>query len=198
MLETLFKIGSLAGLFSFIWLFIKDLTKFFRRPKLKITFEKSKDLRTWTFPNGTTRKFATLHIVNKRKEVAKRCVATLKIIEKPSSLTHLESKYSLHWADIPYNLRTTGAEPVDIGPEEWRLDVIFTDASQFIDGCWIAMPIALSGALTRNQAYLPPGSYKVKIEVKCENGKGDRGTFRIISPNKWTDLDFEKLKFLEK
>ena len=101
-LETLFKIGSLAGLLSFIWLFVKDLIKFLRKPKLKITLEKSRDLRTWRFPNGVIRKFATLHIVNKGKEVAKRCVATLEIIEKPHSLTHLENRYSLHWADTPY------------------------------------------------------------------------------------------------
>jgi len=90
-------------------------------------------------------------------------------------------------------MQTTGAEPVDIGPEPRRLDVVFTQLAQNIGGCWVAIPFALSGHIERNQAYLPPAAYEVEIEVKCENGKGDKAKLRIISPDKWDNLDFVKI-----
>jgi hypothetical protein len=50
-LELIFKIGSLAGLASLIYLLIKDLAKYFRQSRLKITFSRDLDLRTFTFPD---------------------------------------------------------------------------------------------------------------------------------------------------
>jgi len=193
--EILFKIGGLAGLASFIWLLIKDLVRFYQKPKLQIIFKKDKDLRTFFFEyTKWTRKFATLHIKNNGKDTAKRCVAILKILKKPQDAINIEDEYALHWAGVDYTLQTTGAEPVDIGPEPRRLDVVFTHQGQNINGCWIAMPLALSGSLRRNQAYLLPGEYEVEIKVKCENGKGDKAKFKIVSPShNWEDLDFDKL-----
>ena len=46
-----------------------------------------------------------------------------------------------------------------------------------------------------NQAYLPPGNYKVKIDILCNNGKDDSGIYRITSPNSpnnWQDLDCDE------
>jgi len=125
---------------------------------------------------------------------ATRCVAILKILSKPQNATNLEPEYSLHWAGVDYTLQTTGAEPVDIGPEPRRLDVAFTQAGQPMSGCWIAMPIALSGILLMNQAYLPPGEYKVEIQARCQNGKGDKGKFTITSPQTrdWDMLDMNQ------
>ena len=82
---------------------------------------------------------------------------------------------------------------MDIGPEPRRLDVAFTQRGQQIKGCWIAMPLALSGFLERNQAYLLPGDYEVEIGIGCENGKGDKKKFRVTSPDIWEDLDFDIL-----
>ncbi len=192
--DTLLKIGSLAGLASFVWLLIKDLVGFYRKPKLEITFTKNRDLRNFFFEDTKwERRFANLHIKNKGKDTAKRCVAILRVLTKPREATNIEEEYALHWAGVDYSAQTTGAEPVDIGPEPRRLDVAFTQNGQNINGSWIAMPLALLGSLRRNQAYLPPGEYELKIEVQCENGSGDKAKFKIISPQNWENLDFDKL-----
>jgi len=191
--DMLFKIGGLAGLASFIWLLIKDLVRFYQKPNLQITFRKDRDLRTFFFEDTKwTRKFANLHIRNNGKDTAKRCVAILRILKKPQDATNIEDEYALHWAGVSYSFQTTGAEPVDVGPEPRRLDVVFTDQGQNMSGCWVAMPFALSGSLRKNQAYFPPGEYEAEIEVKCENGKGDKSKFKIVSPNNWENLDFDK------
>ncbi len=194
--DLVFKIGGLAGFASFIWLLIKDLAPYFRQPRLKITFSRELDLRTFTFLDmNFVRKFANLHIRNKRRMTATRCVAILRILRKPENAINIEPEYSLHWAGVDYTLQTTGAEPVDIGPEPRRLDVVFTHQGQNYSGCWIAIPIALSGILTMNQAYLPPGEYKVEIQVRCENGKGDKAKFTITSPASpatWEMLDMNQ------
>ncbi len=191
--EILFKIGSLAGLTSFIYLLTKDIAAYCRQPRLKITFSRDLDLRTFTFPDRNwVRKFANLHIRNTRRMTASRCVAILRILRKPENAINLEPEYSLHWAGVDYTLQTTGAEPVDIGPEPRRLDVVFTQEGQNFMGCWIAMPIALSGMLVMNQAYLPPGEYNVEIQVRCENGKGDKAKFKITSPEIWVMLDMHQ------
>ena len=198
--QSLFRVGGLAALASFSWLLIKDIINFFRRPRLTIIFRGEMDLRTWTYRgSGTQRKAATLNIKNKRNVTAKRCVAILKILKKPVEAEHLEEEYSLHWAGTDYNSAlSTGADPVDIGAESRRLDVVITQNGQNIDGSWIAVPLALSGSLEKNQAYLPPGEYGVSIKVACENGKGATGKFKIISPTDWEDLNFLKLSFWDR
>ena len=184
----------MGGLASFIRLLIKDLIKFYRKPKMQITFSKDTGLRTWSFEDTDwVRKFATLNIINNGKDTAKRCVAVLTILKKPSDANNVEDEYALHWAEVGYTTRTTGAEPVDIGPGPARLDVAFTQQGQPIKGCWIAMPLALSGSLRRNQAYLLPGDYEVEIRIECENGKSDKKKFRVTSPNNWEDLDLDIL-----
>ncbi|NJD55399.1 MAG: hypothetical protein FIA94_03225 [Nitrospirae bacterium] len=186
----IFKIGSLAGLMSFAWLVVKDVRNEWRRPRLRADFNKNLDLRIYNFTDtGWERKVATLHVRNKRPTTAIRSVATLRFVERPNGTEHLESNYALHWAGIDYTAQTTGAEPVDIGPETRRLDVVFTDKNQNIPGSWLAIPFALSGRLNRNQAYLPPGKYKVKIEISCENGKRNVKTLWITSPEQWQDLE---------
>lgn len=192
LMEIIFKVGGLAGLASFVWLLIKDISNFCKKPKLELTFEKTRDLRTFQFRDtGWVRKFATLHVQNIRNETAKRCVANLKIIRRPSQATNLEDQYALHWADVDYTARTTGAQPIDLGSELIRLDVLFTQQDQNTGGCWVAVPFALSGSLTNNQAYLPPGEYEVQIEITCENGKGDKAKFKILSPTAWDGLDMQ-------
>lgn len=194
--DILLKIGGLAGLASFIFLLIKEFIKIYQKPKLQITFKKDRDLKKAEFlDTGWIRKFANLHIKNSGKSTAKRCVAILRFLKKPQDAKNIEYEYeyTLHWGGVGYNAGTTSAEPVDIGPESRRLDVVFTDKDQRINGCWIAIPFALSKTLGINQAYLLPGEYEVEIEVKCENGKGDKAKFKITSPNNWEYLNFDKL-----
>lgn len=189
-----FKIGGLAGLASFIWLLIKDLIKFYRKPRMQITFSKDTGLWSWYFEDtGWRRKFATLNIKNNGKDTAKRCVAVMTILKKPGGAINVEDEYALHWAGVDYTSQTTGAEPVDIGPEPRRLDVAFTQQGQQMKGCWVAMPLALLGSLRRNQAYLLPGDYEVEIRIGCENGKGDKKKFKVTSPDNWEDLNLDIL-----
>jgi hypothetical protein len=147
--------------------------------------DKNRDLRTFQnlnidSSNGWPRKVATLEIRNKMKKTALRCVAKVEFQSWPLNVTHFERHYNLHWAGVPYSFITSGTEPVDIGPEGRRLDVIFTHAnqdSQNTPGCWIATPMALSNP-AQDQFYLPPGEYIIKIIVDCENGKGEKKIYK--------------------
>jgi len=180
-------IGAVAGIAASLRWLIKDISGFKQRPKLEMS--KSPDVKTWTFPNTReTRKFVTFEVRNKKNQTAQRCVAVAQIIKCPNKVSHLQKEYALHWADVPYSTQSTGAEPVDIGAEPRRLDVAFTLPSQN-GASWIAMPLALSLPGKVSQATLPPGEYGLKVRVSCENGRGDTKQLKLISPNKWQDLD---------
>jgi len=188
--ENIFRFGSMAGLY----LLIKDMIHIYNRPKLIITFDKERDLRIWNFKDTKwIRKFANLHIKNIGKYTATRCVAIMKVLKKPNNAINIQDEYSLHWADLEYTLATASEQTTDIGRHQRRLDVVFTQREQSIEGAWVSMGLALSGDLDRNQAYFPPGEYEVEIEVTCESGSGDRKMFRITSPNQWEDLFMEPL-----
>jgi len=195
------KIGGLAGWASFFWLVTKDLIRVVLKPRLVISsLEREKDIRTWNAVGpdaefGWPRRGASLLIRNKKKKTAIRCVAKLRIISSPKNVNILEREFNLHWADVPYSLRTSGAEPIDIGMEGRRLDVVFTHAKQEpekIPGCWVATPLALS-LPTQNQFYLPPGDYQVELSIECENGRGQRKRYLIRSPEKWDMLSMEEI-----
>ena len=79
--------------------------------------------------------------------------------------------------------------------------MVFTCQNQTLPGCWIAIPNALLTPNLNNQTYLPPGNYKVKIDVLCNNGKGDSRIYRITSPNSpnnWQNLDCDEEVTLRK
>ncbi|MDD3492268.1 MAG: hypothetical protein PHU95_04320 [Candidatus Thermoplasmatota archaeon] len=200
-LETIYTVGSILG-FSFLYVLLKDIITYFYKPKLKILkFNKGLDLQEYKSaqPPVWRRKFANLHVKNVHRVTARRCIATLEFIEYPDNVTLHERQYTLHWADVPYSLRSTGAEPIDIGSEMQRLDVVFTDANTQISGCLISMPIALSIPANTPQAILPSGEYYVHIRISCDNGKTIKGNYKIISPqiinpNDWQNLDFEEAK----
>ena len=74
----------------------------------------------------------------------------------------------MHWADEDYYYLTTGAKPIDIGPQGHRLDVVFTQEMQEISGCLVATPAALSQVMPfPSQFYLPPGDYEGEIKLSC-------------------------------
>jgi hypothetical protein len=196
LIDLILQFGSLAGLFSLIYVVIKDYYRWKKSPKLKIAcLNKTQDIRVFNItglPSFPIRKFVNMQIRNKKRNITARgCIATIKFIKKPSNVTHLEREYTLHWADIPYSGRTTGSEPVDI-ISDWRLDAVFTCQNQTLPGCWIAIPNALLNPNLHNQTYLPPGEYKVRIDILCDNGKGDFGIYIITSPDSpinWQNLD---------
>lgn len=193
--DIMLKIGSLSGLISVLWLVLKDINKWHKKPKLKIEFDESVDVKEYNFVDtGWHRKFFNLRVRNTAKETAKRCVAVLTILEKPENATNIESSYTLHWAGVDYSLQTTGAEPIDLGFEIRRLDVVFTDENINNKGCFAAIPIALSLPQNAGQAFLPEGEYVIEVSVNCENGKGDKMKFKIISPKTWNELKVSVIK----
>lgn len=197
-LDTIITIGSILG-FSFIYVIIKDIIKFFKTPKLRILrFNRNNDLRNFTFPNQPyLRRFANLHVRNVHNNTASRCVATMDFLNIPTDVQIRERQYTLHWADVPYSTRTTESQPVDVGPEIRRLDVVFTDSTSSVNGCLVSMPLALTNPNICPQAILPPGQYTVLIRVRCDNGKPTKGIFRIISPTISSPTDWRNLNFVE-
>lgn len=203
-------------LLSFLLPFLKtiDKVKFWcNRPVLKIVAFDNKVWKGIT-PDGKRawiRKCVTAQIKNIGKTNAKRCVAVVKILKCPN-----DKEFSLHWADMPYSLKSTGAEPVEIQSQvPQRLDIAFTVGEertiteglspglspenvfangQILQGCWIAIPIALSVPSVSNQAYLPPGEYEMEVATSCENGKGDKKKIQIISPTFWKNLQVKELQ----
>ncbi len=196
-MEVIFKIGGLAGLISVLWLLVKETVTFLRRPRLELlTFDSTKDLRVFKYRDtGWVRKFANVHIQNSKVKVAMNCVATLSVVSAPPNVVHLERQYYLHWGDVEHSYRTTEPQPINLGRGQRRLDVVFTQENQKLPGCWITVPLALSQASPgQNQAYLPPGEYEVEIVISSDNGRGDKGRYRITSPTLWSSLDMAEMK----
>jgi hypothetical protein len=123
-----------------------DIHGWWRQPRLAIEFDPVEDLGIWTLSAKNAeriQKVATVHIRNKRKTIARRCIAVLKLVTAPKNVS-VEREFILHWADVDYSLRTVEPEPIDIGPERRRLDVAFTveRGSSPLEGAWVAIPIA--------------------------------------------------------
>lgn len=233
-------VGGLAGLAALLWSIGRSIQRYLDRPKLKIVLDPQWRSKPVKYVNtGIIRKVSGLFVRNEGKILARRCIANLKVLEKPTEAKNLDSKHNLHWADVDYSLKTNEPETIDIGSELRRFDVVLTPKHEFkiekelpVDvaptppppseqqnisgslipssdtgdtirakiqetieapskGSWIAIPIALSVPSEANQAYLPPGNYKVEISVKCENGVGDTKIFAIKSPENWNELDIE-------
>lgn len=185
-------LGAVAGVLASLRWFINDVRNFTNKPKLVIS--EGPSLRNWHFI-GTTqvRRFVNFEVASKKGRTARRCVAKAIIIQHPANITHLEKEYTLHWADVPYSTLSTGAEPVDIGLEPRRLDIVFTVPNQS-GKSWLAMPLALTAPGSVPQATLPQGEYILKVLVSCENGSGDAKTIKLISPDNWQDLQAEEVK----
>jgi len=179
---------------------VGDFRTWRKKPRLTIEFAVPEDLRVWDL-HGSDRqqKVATVHVRNAGRATAQRCVAVLKPISVPPGVTLEERDFVLHWADTDYTAHTNVAEPVDIGSERRRLDMVFSidKKEQFsllpVFGAWVAIPLALSNPTAASQAYLPPGEYRFRLTVECENGKGASKDFLICSPTSWTDLTARSL-----
>lgn len=186
-------IGSISGGVSLIAWIYRWISSYCSRPKLKIDFNKNRNMVVWeTYHDGMnkkwTRKFLNLQIEKTGKNTATRCEALVSVLNCPSNVTYLKDKYAIHWADTPYSGRTTGAYPVDIGSAPQRLDVVFSDKDYPV-GAWLAVPFALLSPDKARQFFLPPGEYTIHVKVSCSNGSGDSREFKITSPQNWNELD---------
>src|SRR5258708_4700269 len=175
------NLGGIAGFVSLLWQVTGAVFRRTRRPRIRIhPFEPARDLRPWQVIDsehpelwGRIQAAVTLDVSNDGPDTAKRCVATLEITSTPPGVTLRERRYALHWADVDYSFKNTGAQPVDIGSEVQRLDVAFAHEKQDVPGCWIATPMALSLA-SIDHAYLRPGEYHGTLRIVCEYGKAAR------------------------
>jgi hypothetical protein len=186
-------VAIVTGTVSFIAWVVKWIRNAWRYPRLKIDFDKSRDLVVYetyydSFNKVWTRKFLSLQVKNEGRDIAQKCEAIVTALEYPKTLTTLIGKSAVHWADTPYSGQTTGSYPIDIISSIQRLDVVFTDKELPV-GSWFAVPFALLKPQLAKQFYLPEGEYIIDISVSCVNGRGDHKKFKIISPKNWIDLD---------
>jgi len=189
--QTVTDIGGISGLI----LGIKYLISYFNQPRIKVlSLDPERDIRIYTYARkGWRRKFVNLHVENNKKCPAISAVATLELLSVPPGIQrHFERIYYLHWADVPYSSKSKRPEPVEIYKGEMRLDIAFTCSDQRTPGCWIAIPLALRYPMD-HQAYLPPGEYKIEIDIYCKNGRGAKRSYKIISPDIWEDLNMVEL-----
>lgn len=188
-------VGVIAGLYSLTRLTLRDIQDFKSKPRLKIEFDHESPAylgHAHFLDSNWKRKFACLAVSNVGSKLAHRCTAMAKIIEAPGNEICLGLEFPLHWADLDWGLHGNGDIAVDVGPEKYRLDVAFTLKELSQKGCWLAAPVALRAPGHVNQAYLPPGNYKLEIKVSCNNGKGARKVFHLVSPESWEKLDMEQ------
>ena len=183
-------IGSAAGVYSFIRLVGGDIFTFFNRANLVIRFDSSNDIKQWRIgppylQNEVTREVVTVHIHNKGKKPAKDCEAFIEIINGNKDVKKM---LPLHWADTPYNALSTSIEKVKISKLHRRLDIVFTQYGQNINGCCIASAQALAAGPQQDQFFLPEGEYEIKIHINYNSGKSIARKFIIKSPKHWQDL----------
>jgi hypothetical protein len=121
--DVLAVVGAATGGLSFIRLLFGDIRDWRKKPRLVIEFNLPEDLRTWGVVDaGRAQKVGTVHVRNKRRIPALRCVAVLRLILAPMGVTIGEKEFSLHWADTDYTMHSNVAVPVDTGPKRRCLD----------------------------------------------------------------------------
>jgi hypothetical protein len=127
--ETIAAIaGAVSGVGSFFWHIYNTCRDRSKQPHLKIELDenwKSVRVKYYNPSREIIRRFSCLYVKNEKITTAKRCVAKLKVLDSPSEARQLDIEHTLHWADVPYNYKTTEPDPVDIGSERRRFDVAF-------------------------------------------------------------------------
>lgn len=154
-----------------------------------LPFDARENLKVWTFasPPVHQKKFWTLEVRVRGGATAKRCVA-IAYVHQVSPKVGYRGAFPLHWADIDYKFRTTGADPADIGPEGLRLDVAFTYPAQLAPGCFMATMGAVTAPQLRGEDHLTPGDYVVRVIVRSENSGAAALTLNLRSPTTWDQL----------
>lgn len=185
-------LGAVSGVLASLGWVVRYIVGLVKKPKLVIS--EGPYVANWHFI-GTTNvwQFINLEVINKRGKTAYRCIAKASVIKHPPNVNHLVREYALHWADVSYSGRSTGAEPIEIGAVPQRLDVVFTVPGHKGES-YLTMPIALLSPGNIPQATLPKGEYIMKVIVLCENGRGDSKIIKVISPDVGKDLQAEEIK----
>ena len=182
-------LGGLAGFAALAWQAASTVRERRERAELQVRpLDAKRDLAVWQVDNTPLKqKVFTLEVVNVGHRTANRCIARLNILQVPVGASVRDTSHPLHWAGTDYTTLDTGANPVDIGSEHRRLDVVFTRSTGHV-GCWIATPLALSDINGAPQNHLPPGSYEAEVVLSCDRGRGCRVGLRIESPTQWSEL----------
>jgi len=165
------------------------VTTFWNKPRLRVLpFDPAHNLAIWDLrgPVSRIQKVFTQEVRNGGRKTAHRCIALAEFWKAGADQT-TGKLFVLHWADVDYSFRTTGTEPVDIGPEGRRLDVAFTFQGQTQPGCWVATPAALAAPALSGD-HLPPGDYEVRLEIKADNASSVVARFRVSVGQNWNDL----------
>lgn len=160
------------------------------RPRIEILpFSPVDNLKIWTFANPPVhqKKFWTLEVRVRGGSTARRCIA-LADVHQVSPKVGNRGTFALHWADIDYKFRTTGADPADIGPEGLRLDVAFSYPAQDAPGCYMATMGAVTAPQLRGEDCLAPGDYVVRIVIRSENAGAVGVTLNLRSAEVWDQL----------
>ena len=165
------------------------------RPRLRIAaFDKAHDLANWQITDlagQPQQRVLTAEITNDGKRLASRCIAIARVLEHPPGIVFRDREVPLHWAGTPWGGVDTGAQPVDIGRERRRLDIVFSRQG-YGHGAWLATPAALgSGGMP--QVRLPPGDYVIEIELTCDGGDGARVKYHVTIKEEWDELDARPL-----
>jgi hypothetical protein len=160
-----------------------------QRPALRILpFNERRDRTEWMVPDlGRLQRVFTVQVENTGKRTAARCVGIL-TVKRKSEPNAQPRDYVLHWAETPYEWRTSGANPVDIGPEGHRLDVVYSYLEQSIAGCWVATTSALRRPDLSRSDYLAPGEYECTVTIHAENAATVAATYTVTSGARWRDL----------
>ena len=178
--------GSIAGLLSLAWNIVRDffgvIVRQIKRPRLKI---ENSSVVDWNVVPFGHRRFWNVEVVNKTSHLAEGCEANLIIKEVPQGSRVLQKTFHLHWADTPYDNRSSSMLPVDIATQH-RLDVVFALPGQ--PSISVASAQALAIGSTVSQFILIPGRYKVQLKVICKNGRGDSKDFILTSPTNLEDF----------
>lgn len=184
-------LAAVPGVGALIALILKDV----RKPRLRISDGPYAQMYAF-YGTSNVWRFVSLEVTTNKGRTASRCVAKVSILRHPPNIARLRREYAVHWADVPYGGRSTGAEPVDIWGAPHRLDIAFTTPN--VSGhSMLAIPLALYTAMkystTAPEAALPQGHYVLRVKVSCENGKGDTKVIGLTSPQQWQGLEAEEM-----
>ena len=183
---------EISEIYKFLKTLLSDLKKLFSKSNLVIKFDPQLDLKIWDvgppyLPIIKKRKVITVHVLNKGKLNTDDCEAFLEIV---GSDRRRQRQFPLHWADTLYNAFSSSMERISIGPlREHRLDVAFTEMDNLMEGSAIASTQALATGVKRDQFFLSPGDYQVKITVVSRSGGVAQKRFILHSPNQWLQLN---------
>ena len=185
-------ISSIFNDYKLLELLFAKFKKLLGKSNLIIQFDFRTDLDVWDvgppfLPAFKKRKVATAHVLNKGETGLTGCEAFLEIIT-PGQNTY--KQFPLHWADTPYEALSSSMQPVTINPlRKHRLDIAFSEENSI--GCSIASSQVLATGVRRDQFFLSPTNYQVRVTVVSSSGERARRNFIITSPVEWRKLNMQ-------